>query len=108
MLKLATPKEKRLLRRALRYWGVQPDYTDAYKKTVQSKESTLILLLEAVSRLPVKTPRDLEDLIRIAREKKVQRILEPVTVFHEKRPQTLRAYLPPLAVHKKWSWKIQL
>jgi hypothetical protein len=100
MLKLSGKHEKHLLRKTLRYWGVQPDYTDAYKKSVAPADGVLLQLLEAVSGVKVKSVRDLEDLVRLARDRKVQRILEPVVVFHEKRKQALDIYRPVFAQDK--------
>ena len=108
MVQLTTKQEKHLLRKALRYWGVQPDYTDSSGKSVSPSANTLLQLLQAVSGVEIKSVQDLEDLVRLARDRKVQRILEPVVVFHDKRAQTLNIYLPIFARDKKWTWQIHL
>lgn len=68
----------KLLRKACRYWGVQPDYFDASGKWVKAEDTSLLEILENLANEKIADDADLKRLIFLAREKKCVRILEPV------------------------------
>jgi 4-alpha-glucanotransferase len=69
---------RHLLRKTCRFWGVLPDYYDSGGKLFKVPHETLISVLVRLTGFNIESDRDLESLIAQARNKKRERVLEPV------------------------------
>lgn len=83
----------RLLRKAARLWGIQPDYVDALGKSVKIETSALINILEKYTETAIHGDRELEYLAMKAKLLKFERILEPVYIFDSQK-KNLRGWWP--------------
>ncbi|WP_413293181.1 4-alpha-glucanotransferase [Bdellovibrio sp. HCB185ZH] len=103
---MADAVEKRLLRKAARYWGIQPDYLNALGEPVASSSSAIRKVLSLLSGQEVKDSNSLHIVILERIKRKVQTIFEPasaqkamagikVSAFltHDKSPEKLKFLL---------------
>lgn len=100
MFQPSSKTERRLLRKAARLWGIQADYIGYLGKPIVAKTETLVQLLQSLSGHEIKNAVVLQDLIKIPRTRKLQRMIQPVQAFREKETLCIHGYLP-LELKKK-------
>jgi hypothetical protein len=91
----STRQEEFDLRLAARLWQLRADYSDTDKKQVAIKRETLVALLSGVTGVEIKNAATVQSLIKLARQNRISKVLEPVyVVWDSQNSAALKIYLP--------------
>ncbi|UYL09625.1 4-alpha-glucanotransferase [Bdellovibrio sp. SKB1291214] len=91
---MANVIEKRLLRKAARYWGIQPDYLNANGEPTGSSSQSIKKVLSVLSGRDVHDVTSLQQVIYQRYSQKITSVMEPVHVQKASQGMRVVAFLP--------------
>lgn len=91
---MANVIEKRLLRKAARYWGIQPDYLNANGESTGSSSQSIKKVLSILSGQNVDDVTSLQQVIYQRYMQKIMNVMEPVHVQKPGEGLRVVAFLP--------------